>query len=248
MIATLALILVLQTQPPETQTFQVRHEHAVGSCTGTLTFSATDIRYEPADAKRKQDSPKPQDAKRKRDSAQPQEKKHQRTWSYPDVKFFEIVSTGELQIHSYENEGVLKLGTDRDYTFKLTEGQITKELYDFLVAKSPRAVLTRVIFSGTEIVQEIPVRHRHSLGGCQGVLTIAQDKIIYKTSQEGDSRIWRLKDLESFASNDPFHMRLSTAFETFTFDLKLPLEEAAYEHIWKALYSPDIQTYAKPKE
>ena len=235
MIATLALMLALQAQPAGAQVFQVRHEHTIGSCTGTLTFSATDIRYET------------KDAKRKRDSAQPQERKHQRTWAYPDVKFFEIVSTGELKIHSYESAGVLKLGSDRDYTFKLTQGQITNELYGFLVDKSPRAVVTRVIFSGTEIVQEIPVRHRHSLGGCQGILTIARDKVMYKTSREGDSRIWRLKDLESFASNDPFHLRLSTAFETFNFDLKLPLQEAAYEHLWKVLYSPDIQTYSKPK-
>jgi hypothetical protein len=222
MIATLALIVVLQAQPAAAQVLQVRHEHAVGSCTGTLTFSATDIRYET-------------------------KKKHQRTWSYPDVKFFEIVSAGELKIHSYENEGLLKLGSDRDYTFKVTQGQITNELFELLVAKSPRAVVTRVIFSGTEVVQDIPVRHRHGIGGCQGVLTIAQDKIIYRTEHEGDSRIWWLKDMESFASNDPFHLRLSTTFETFNFDLKLPLKKAAYEHIWKVLYSPDIQTYFKPQ-
>jgi hypothetical protein len=224
MIATLALITFLQASPAEPQTFQVRHEHTVGSCTGTVTFFATDIRFETKN------------------------EKHQRTWSYPDVKFFEIVSAGELEIHSYEDEGVFKLGSDRDYTFKLTQGQITNELYQLLVEKSPRAVVTKVIFPGTETVQEIPVRHRHTFGGCQGVLTIAQDKVIYKTGHEGDSRIWRLKDLESFASNDPFHLRLSTAFETFNFDLKLPLQEAAYEHLWKALYSPHIQTYVKPAE
>ena len=224
MIATLALMMVLQAQPPEVRTFAVRHEHTVGSCTGTLTFSATEIQY------------------------QTKEKKHQRMWSFPDVKFFEIVSSGELKIHTYENEGILRLGSDRDYTFKLTEGKIPDGLYAFLVAKSPRAVVTRAIFSGTEIVQEIPVRHRHNLGGCQGVLTIAQDKIIYRTSQESDSRIWRLKDLQSFASNDPFQLRLSTAFETFNFDLKLPLQEAAYEHIWKAINSPEIQSYLKPRD
>ncbi len=223
MIATLAFIVFLQGPPLQTQTLHVRHEHAIGVCTGTLTFSATDIRYET------------------------KEKKHQRTWSYPDVKFFEIVSAGELKIHSYESEGVLKLGADRDFTFKLTEGQITNELYALLVEKSPRTVVTRMIFTDTEVIQEIPVRHRHNLGGCQGVLTIARDKVIYRTAHEGHPRIWRLKDLESFASNDPFHLRLSTAFETFNFDLKLPLQEAAYEHIWKAVLSPDVQTYSTPQ-
>ena len=223
MIAALALIMVLQEQPAKVQSFQVRHEHAVGSCTGTLTFSATDIRYET------------------------KEKKHQRTWNYPDVKFFEIVSLGELQIHSYEAAGILKLRSDRDYVFKATQWQFPAELYEFLVAKSPRAVVTGVILPGAVTVQEIPVRHRHNIGGCQGVLTIAQDRIIYRTEHTGDSRIWLLKDLESFASNDPFHLRLSTAFETFNFDLKLPLQEATYEHIWKALNSLDIQTYSKPR-
>ena len=235
MIATLALIFLLQAQPGQLpQTFQVRHQHTVGSCTGTLAFSATEIRFET------------KDAQRKRDSAQPQEKTHQRVWTYPDVKFFEIISTGELKIHSYEDESALKLGNDRDYTFKLTQGEITSELYEFLVAKSPRAVVTKVIFASTVVIQDIPVRHRHTFGGCQGILTIAQGKIIFRTQQKGDSRIWRIKDLESFASNDPFHLRLSTAFETFNFDLKLPLQEAGYEYIWKAIYSPNVQTYLKP--
>jgi hypothetical protein len=215
MITLLAFAIFLQTDaasPPFL--YQVKHEHTIGSCFGTLTFYESEVRFET------------------------REKKHQRTWTYPDVQFFEIVSPAELRIHSYEDEGVLKLGHDRDFTFRLTSGQLTKELYEFLIMKSPRTVVTHVVFSGTEVIQEIPVRHRHRLGGCQGTLTIAQDKIIYRTDQPGDSRTWPLKDVESFASNDPFQLRVSTAFETFTFDLKLPLKEATYEHIWKAVHSP----------
>ena len=96
-----------------------------------------------------------------------------------------------------------------------------------------------------EVVQEIPVRQRHNIGGCQGKLTIAADKIIYRTDHKDDSRIWLLRDIESFASSDPFVLRISTAFETFNFDLKVPLEDMAYDHIWKAVYSPAIQSYSR---
>ena len=225
MIAIMFLTLLFHvSDQPEQTSLRVKHEHTLGSCDGTLTFSAVGVRYDT------------------------KEKGHSKTWSYPEVKYFEIVSPKEIYIHSYEDSGVLRLGQDRDYDFRVTEGQISNDIYKLLVDKSPRAIVTHVIFSGTEIVQEIPVRHRHGIaGGCQGVLTIADDKIIYKTYHKSDSRIWRLKDIGSFASADPFQLRLTTPFETFSFDLKLPLEERAYEHIWKAVNRPDVQTYAKPQ-
>ena len=222
MIAIMFLTLLLHTSDQLEQiALRVKHTHMLGSCEGTLTFSAAGVRYDT------------------------KEKGHSRTWSYPDVKFFEILSAKELQIHSYEDSGVLRLGQDRDYDFHVIEGEISNELYKLLVDRSPRAVVTHVIFSGTEIVQEIPVRHQHRIGGCEGTVTIAQDKIIYRTANKDDSRIWWLKDIESFASIDPFHLRVSTAFETFNFDLKLPLEQTAYELLWKVVYAPKIQTYRK---
>lgn len=220
----LVLLLGVPLQSGEIS-LQVKHEHTLGSCAGELRFSVDGVRYET------------------------KEKEHQRTWTYPDVKYFEIMSAKEIRLHTYEDQGVLRLGQDRDFVFRLTSGEISNELYKLLAAKSPRAVVTHILFPGTGIVQEIPVRHQHRIGGCQGILTAAEDKIIYRTEHKDDSRIWLLKDLESFASNDPFHLRISTAFETFNFDLKMPLEEETYEHIWKAVYAPAIQSYAgKRKE
>src|SRR5207248_439894 len=113
-------------------------------------------------------------------------------WSYPDVKFFEILSTQEIEIHTYESQSLTRLAQDRDYKFALTAGEIGDGLYELLVGKSPRAVVTHVVFHGTEVVQDIPVRHRHVIGGCQGMLTIATDKIIFRADRKEDSRIWRL--------------------------------------------------------
>jgi hypothetical protein len=222
MISILLLSFFLHTSDqPDRITLSVRHQHVVGSCTGNLTFSSTNIRYETT------------------------EKGHSKTWSYPDVKYFEIISKNQIVIHTFEDSGLLRLGEDRGYEFNLTGGKISDDLYKLLVEKSPRAVVNRLIPPDSPIVQEIPVRHRHNLGGCEGTLIIGEDKVIYKTAHKDDSRVWQLKDLESFASIDPFHLRLSTAFETFNFDLKLPLEQSAQDLLWKAVYAPDIQTYRR---
>jgi hypothetical protein len=218
---SLLLALFLISSPTVTVTsLHVRHNHSLGGCEGTLSFTEDGVRYET------------------------KEKEHSRQWTYPDVKYFEIVSTHEIEIHTYESHGLTHLATDRDYQFHLLgEGEIDDSLYKLLVRKSPRAVVTHVVFHGTEVVQEIPVRHRHRLGGCPGTLTIATDKIIFRTDHKADSRIWQLDDIESFASSDKFSLRLSSRFETFTFDLKLPLEQKAYDVIWQAVYAMGIPTY-----
>jgi hypothetical protein len=222
MISILLLSFFLHTSDQTGQiSLSVKHQHAVGSCAGTLTFSSSGVRYETA------------------------EKGHSRTWRYPDVKYFEIVSTNQIAIHTFEDSGLLRLGEDRDYTFNVTGGKVTDDLYKLLVDKSPRAVVNRLIPADSPIVQEIPARHRHNLGGCEGTLIIEEDKVIYKTAHKDDSRVWQLKDLESFASIDRFRLRLSTAFETFNFDLKLPLEKSAYDLLWNAVNAPDVQNYRR---
>lgn len=218
----LILALLFQTSGSfQENRLKVRHEHTVGSCEGTLTFSEKEIRYET------------------------REKDHQRTWSYSDVKFFEIVSSHELELHTYEDHGVLRLGQDRKLVFRLLDGQIDGELYKMLAEKSPRQVVTHIIFSSAEVIQSIPAKHKHRLGGCQGAVVIGQERILYRADRPEDSRIWRLKDIDTFASNDPFHLRITTAFETFNFELKTPLEPSSYDHIWTAVYSPDVQSYLR---
>ena len=122
----LTLLLQVPTQTREIS-LQVKHEHALGSCSGALIFSDAGVRYET------------------------KEKGHQRSWNYPDVKYFEIVSLKKIEIHSYEDQGVLRLGQDRDFVFELTAGEIGNNLYQLVVEKSPRAVVTHVVFPGTEV-------------------------------------------------------------------------------------------------
>ena len=221
----LSLLLTQAAGAPPEWTFNVRHDHTFGACEGQLIVSDESVRYETSNPD------------------------HVRHWTYPDIQFFEIVSEQELRIHTYESEGVWKVWRDRDFALQLRDGALDGGVYAFLRARSPRPVRTRMIFdSGDEeaalgrILQEIPVRHDHLLGGCQGTLQISENRIAYATDNQNDSRVWLLADLESFASTDRFDLRISTRNETFHFDLKVPLNRETYQHIWNAVYEPQIQT------
>lgn len=217
------LFLVLVVQSPATEgviAMPVQHKHTIGACEGTLVFSPDGVRYDT------------------------EEEDHQRSWSYADVKFFEIVSDDELRLHTFEDHGILRLGQDRKFVFEQVQGPLGVDFYNMLRERSPRPVVTHIVFPTDEIAR-LGAKHKHRLGGCQGTLIIGQNTIAFESDQAGDSSVWRLQDITTFGSVDPFHLRITTAFETYTFDLKEPLATSTYDHIWTAVYSPNVQSYRR---
>ena len=78
-----------------------------------------------------------------------------------------------------------------------------------------------------------------SLGGCEGQLSVEEERLIYLTDHARDNRVWKLRDIETIGSPDPYHLRVTTYNETFTFDLKSPLDPKVYDLIWKSVYRLD---------
>lgn len=209
----LAFLLNADQLYAEKFTFAVRHDHLFGSCHGKLIISEKGIEY---DTDNKED---------------------RRLWSYQDIQRIDIVSKQAINILTYEDQKI-KLGADREFKFVLTEGAITSDVYNFLLTKIEKPLVIRVVFSSTDIAFEIPAKHRHRLGGCQGVLKIADQQIIYETDNREDSRIWFYKDIQSIGLTDPFHFRVTTFVETYTFDLKEQMRGEVYDYIWKRIYKP----------
>ena len=235
----LLLLTLVQSATGQAWTFPVRHDHAFGSCNGELTISDDAIRFEAGDGE------------------------HVWEWSYPEIASVDLLSSSRIRIRSWESGGALELWGNEEFTFDLEDSAaaastINEEVYTFLDARSPRPVRTRIAFgpgNGSEdggalqqgIVQQIPARHRHRLGGCQGTLSIFGDRIVYETEDPDDSRTWRLADVESFASTGAFDLRVSTTAETYRFDLKVPLDDETYRHIWENVYEPELRDYKETR-
>lgn len=203
-------LLFIPTMMIQAATFEflVRHEHAVGSCHGKLILNDREILYEASD------------------------EKHSLRWPYLDIQRLDVASPTQITFKTYTSEGWKKLGKDKAYQFHLIEGELTTDVQEFLRSKLSRPMVARLVTAPQAHSVLLHVRHRHRLGGCEGQLEIAKDRLTYSSDRAGDNRVWKFNEIETFGSTDPYHLRLSTYNETFTFDMKAPLESKVYDIMW----------------
>jgi hypothetical protein len=84
------------------------------------------------------------------------------------------------------------------------------------------------------------------LGGSHGTLVIGSTGIEFASQKPKDSRTWLYRDIQTIGTPDPFHFRVTTYAETFTFDLKERLPEGAYRLAWQEVY--DLLVLPSKKE
>ena len=97
-------------------------------------------------------------------------------------------------------------------------------------------MVARLVEEGGQSSALLPARHRHRLGGCEGRLSVEEERLIYLTDHSSDKRAWKLREIETIGSPDPYHLRVTTYNETFTFDLKAPFDPKVYDSLWKKAY------------
>jgi hypothetical protein len=194
--------------------FDVRHEHWRGACSGRLTIDEQGIEFASEDAD------------------------HSRKWSYPDLKRIEIESRKKLSLLTYEDRK-LRRWSEREFEFELRDGEITEEVYRPLRARSSKPVLSRVVYGDSPALFSLPAKHRHRLGGCNGVLLANKEGIVYSTAARGEARVWSFGDVTSIGLIGPYDFRLSTRAETYVFDLKVPITAEHYELLWAKVYRPE---------
>jgi len=155
-------------------------------------------------------------------------REHGHRWLFRDLRHVEIVSPARLVLHAYVKP--------TPFDFWLSEGELTADAYRLLAAHMERGLTSRVLFPRAPSLYELPVKHNHRLGGCEGILRIGSAEIVYDTPRAEDRRLWRMRDLRGFGTAGRYNLRLSTENETFTFDLKQPLSQEVHDYLWKTLY------------
>ena len=222
----LLLVLSSTLMLAEDTRLQVKHDHGLRSCRGELVFRDDGVEYVTS------------------------HKEDARTWNYVDIQQLGLKSDKKISVVTYEDRK-LQFGKDKIFNFEITEGSIPPALAGMLQTRLTKPLVSAVIPEIPAARYQLPVKHQHALGGCQGDLEIGEQQVVYKTSHRSDSRIWRYEDLSSIGSTGPFQLRLSGmertngehgAEKNFIFDLKRRLDPEIYDFLWGKINLPRINS------
>ncbi len=208
----------------------VRKDEFIGSSRGTLRFTEDSVQY---------------DTTKKKDA---------RTWVYGDIKQLQVLSPTQIAVLTYEDQGRLKLGADRTFTFDVVTGSVSPELVGFLLSRVERPLVTAVMPAGAgPVLFRLPVKHQRSGRGSEGTLVLYEDHLAYLTERETEARYWRFADIFAVLPLDPFRLQVqayeggSGSTRTFVFDLKSALPSEFYDVLWARVNPPGLRL-AQPAE
>jgi hypothetical protein len=170
-----------------------------------------------------------------------------RVWLYDDVKQIQILSSTRIAVLTYEDQGRLKLGTDRTFRFDVVQGAVSSELVTFLLERVTRPIVTAVMPQyGGDPLFRARVKHQRQGRGSEGTLLVYDTQLLYLTEREDDSRYWRLGDIYSVLQLDRFRLQVmayeggSGKTRPFVFELKSDLPEGFYDALWARVNPPAL--------
>jgi hypothetical protein len=225
-ITLIALTLLLATAPAAAQSYEfpVEHDHTLRSCRGSLVITPEKIEYKTA------------------------HEKHARAWRYVELQQVKVESKTRIELLTYEDEKRLAW-RDREWRFKILEGEITPEISALLLAQSARPLVTSVPPVTEDSPRlEVSVKHLHTLGGCSGSIRIYADRVAFESVERPDhSRFWRYTDIQNISQSERFRFEIAT-FETgfggpksYNFQLKQELPARAYDYVWDRVYPSKLR-------
>ena len=222
-IASAAFVLLLSFQVSAQEfTYKVEQDRTIGHRDGELIINANGIEYR---AKKRENE--------------------NRTWTYnADIKLLEILSLTKIRIWTYKDRELIP-GKNESLTFKIVNGQLDQHVSDFLREHLTRPFVTSFIEETGNALAEIPVKHSHRLGGCEGTLRIYPDRLVYDSQTGHDSRTWLWTDIRSVGRSDVYRFDIETfepqigaSSRSFNFILKEQITDKTYDLIWSRVYRP----------
>jgi hypothetical protein len=203
------LILLLALAPVAAgQTYDVRHKHLRKGGMGILRVDENSISFE-------------EPGKHTKDS---------RKWNYDDIQEL-VLGPDTLRIVTYEDNR-LQLGRDRVYLFDRIPPKFAADWYPVFSGKLDQRFVAALADERVRAEWQIPVKLARGRGGSNGVVLVGQNSVVYKSAQHGESRTWRIADVENVSSSGQFDLTITTHERPFRFQLKQVLNEARYQELW----------------
>lgn len=221
LIMSACFALFASTANAQEFTYKVEQDRTIGHRDGELIISDKGVEYRAA----------------KREN-------EDRTWTYEEIKLFEILSPTRIRIWTWKDRKLF-LGRDESLTFKLVEGRIDQKVSDYVRERIGRPFVTSFVENEAVPLAEIPVKHSHRFGGCEGVLRVYADRLAYESQTGHDSRSWRWTDIRSIGRSDlyrfdveTFEPQVGASSRSFNFILKEQMPDKTYDLIWSRVYRP----------
>ena len=172
------------------------------------------------------------------------------SWTWTDIQYFDRLSRKEFVVVTYKDDWRL-LGRDREYRFRLKNGEISDALFQTIAHRLDRPVTDRVPPPKTLSPDYvIPVKLDRTFGGSEGELKFTDDAIYYVTPNRREGRRWLLdRDIVSVWSNDPYRLEIRaydnnrrefSRTATYKFDLKKKLDSDFYRRLKLRLYDLEV--------
>lgn len=162
-----------------------------------------------------------------------------RKWTALDFETFTI-KPHKLVLHTYHDRGLHRPGAEAK-EFSLTESvppAVAAWLAGYFGRPSRNAVPDTASTNNASTTvdhQSVAVHHRAVFGGSNGVLRFRDGGIDYVATSSGESRSWRWEDIQTLSLPSPYRLYVFGYKDTFTFDLKEPLDRTLYEHATAAV-------------
>lgn len=209
-IVALAAIPALAQQPLR---YTVLHDHLRKSCSGTLTIDERGVSFQG-------------------------KAPHAWSWAYRDIQQLTI-APDEIRVLTYK-DNLWKLGADREYRFKAAAGRPFGEAHDLLKGRLDQRLVSEMADGDVKALWQIPVKLLGRFRGSEGTLIVGDDRIVYRSGEEEESRTWRYADIDNISTSGPFQFTVTTLLgnrRSFNFQLKERLEEERYNDLWRRLNS-----------
>jgi hypothetical protein len=171
-------------------------------------------------------------------------KKRLQVWTYTHLQEVKV-SDNQLLLVTYEDSPRWKLGVDRSFRFQLADPQKDfRAVHELLQDRLDQRLVSALADPPTDFQWKVLVKKLGLVKGSEGTLYVAADRLIYHSAIPGQSRTWRLQDLENVHSSGPFDLTLTTyeraragygSQRSFHFRLKEALDQARVDTLWRRL-------------
>jgi hypothetical protein len=111
--------------------------------------------------------------------------------------------------------------------------KVAAECYPVFSAKLDQRFVAALADEQVRAEWQIPVKLARGRGGSDGIVLVGQNAVVYKTAQRGESRTWRIADVENVSSSGQFDLTITTQERPFRFQLKQVLNEVRYQELWR---------------